>query len=282
METFTEPPWNTDDEPPIVSFCHRYLDRPGRFFLPDLFHIYLAGFGQDFAGSCLVYMLPVTFKSPLGDGVEAQLDTLNRSFKLWRKMFKVYTHTGSFNRNLLGFPDATKVFPTGTWSKASDTSKIITFIQYIAELFLTMVLRVTRFYTTFMWLALPLECAWKHSTKQIYGSILGFQPYFKIWVWLFPWADSRLHLQMFITYNSTWLSLVTPNRDLCALRHRSSFAVSSSVKQRATWNHCIDVFVTVLFIFEIFDLMITWGCGEITTWNADITPPQPWFNVYVR
>ena len=136
METFTEPPWNTDDEPPIVSFCHRYLDRPGRFFLPDLFHIYLAGFGQDFAGSCLVYMLPVTFKSPLGDGVEAQLDTLNRSFKLWRKMFKVYTHTGSFNRNLLGFPDATKVFPTGTWSKASDTSKIITFIQYIAELFL--------------------------------------------------------------------------------------------------------------------------------------------------
>ena len=145
----------------------------------------------------------------------------------------------------------------------------------------TMVLRVTRFYTTFMWLALPLECAWKHSTKQIYGSILGFQSYFKIWVRLFPWADSRLHLQMFITYNSTWLSLVTPNRDLCALRHRSSFGVSSSVKQRATWNHCIDVCVTVLFIFEIFNLMITWGCGEITKWNADITPPHPWFNVYV-
>lgn len=134
MVSFVEPPWPAGDEPHIVTFCHRYLNTPGRFFLPDLFHIYLAGFGQDFAGSALVYMLSVVFRSPHGDSVEAQLIVLNNAFKLWRKMFKVHTHIASFNRNMLGFPDASKVFPTGTWSKACDTTKIINFIQYIAEL----------------------------------------------------------------------------------------------------------------------------------------------------
>lgn len=135
MESFTEPPWDANDEPPIVTFCHRYMKRPGRFFLPDLFHIYLAGFGQDFAASCLVYMLPVTFWSSDAHSVEGQLVILNDAFKLWRKMFKVHTHIATFNRNMLGFPDASKVYPTGTWSKASDTAKIINFIQYIAELY---------------------------------------------------------------------------------------------------------------------------------------------------
>lgn len=118
-----------------MTFCHRYMERPGRFFLPDLFHIYLAGFGQDFAASSLVYMLPVTFESTDAHSVEGQLIVLNNAFKLWRKMFKVSTHIATFNRNMLGFPDATKVYPTGTWSKASDAAKIINFILYISELY---------------------------------------------------------------------------------------------------------------------------------------------------
>ena len=50
-------------------------------------------------------------------------------------MFKVSTHTYNFTRNMLNFLDAKKVFPTGTWSKASDTPKILEFILYVCSLY---------------------------------------------------------------------------------------------------------------------------------------------------
>ena len=46
---------------------------------------------------------------------------------------RVTANTYLFTRNMLNFPDATKTFPTGTWSKASDTSKISEFIIYMCE-----------------------------------------------------------------------------------------------------------------------------------------------------
>lgn len=36
---------------------------------------------------------------------------------------------------MLNFLDYTKSFPTGTWSKASDTAKIMTFISYVLDLY---------------------------------------------------------------------------------------------------------------------------------------------------
>ena len=111
-----------------------YNAHPAKFYLPDLFHIYLAGFGQDHAGSCLVYMLGpgILFQ---GSSVEKQLDSLNLAWRLWKRMFKVSTHTYNFTRNMLNFLDAKKVFPTGTWSKASDTPKILEFVLYVCSLY---------------------------------------------------------------------------------------------------------------------------------------------------
>ena len=109
-----------------------YLAHPAKYYLPDLFHIYLAGFGQDFAGGALVYMLGITFP---GSSVDQQLESLNGAWRRWKKMYKIYAHTYYFARPLLNFGDASKMYPTGTWSKASDTAKIIRFIKYMCELY---------------------------------------------------------------------------------------------------------------------------------------------------
>lgn len=126
------PPWFEGAECGLMTSSFGYNSQPAKFFLPDLFHIYLAGFGQDYAASCLVYMLGITFP---GTSVEQQLASLNSSWRLWKKMFHVSSHTYNFNRNMLNFPDAKKVFPTGTWSKASDTPKILKFVLYICSLY---------------------------------------------------------------------------------------------------------------------------------------------------
>ena len=125
------PPWVVEGGMLGPSF--RYKD-PATFYFPDLFHIYLAGVGQDFAASALVYMLPLTFQGGGSSSVEAQITVLNLVFKQWRAMQKKSTNLTSFTRNILNYPDATKTFPTGTWSKASDTPKIISFILYVLEL----------------------------------------------------------------------------------------------------------------------------------------------------
>ena len=125
------PPWG-DSPCGLMENSLGYNAHPAKFYLPDLFHIYLAGFGQDHAGSCLVYMLGILFQ---GSSVEKQLDSLNSAWRLWKRMFKFSTHTYNFTRNMLNFLDAKKVFPTGTWSKASDTPKILEFILYVCSLY---------------------------------------------------------------------------------------------------------------------------------------------------
>ena len=135
MATFREPPWEAGCPGGMLPASLSYRDCPAKFYLPDLFHIYLAGVGQDFAASCLVYMLPHMFSAPDSNSVDSQLEHLNAAFKLWRKMFKVSVNLASFNRDRLTFPDSKKTFPTGTWSKAADTSRIIQFIAYTCSLF---------------------------------------------------------------------------------------------------------------------------------------------------
>lgn len=126
------PPWVNGEECGMLFAALQYSKQPSNFFLPDLFHIYLAGFGQDHAASCLVYMLGTLFQ---GSSVDKQFDTLNTAWQMWKKMFHVTTHTYTFNRLMLNFTDGTKVFPTGTWSKASDTPKIMEFILYMCSLY---------------------------------------------------------------------------------------------------------------------------------------------------
>ena len=135
MQSFSEPPWEPGKEGGMIQASFTYLERPEKFYLPDLFHVYLAGIGQDYAASCLVYMLPHTFHSPAGNSVDAQLEMLNKTFTLWRRMFKVSVNLTCFNRDRLSFQDATKTYPSGTWSKAADTARIIQFIAYTCSMF---------------------------------------------------------------------------------------------------------------------------------------------------
>ena len=128
-----EPPWTVPGAMLVASLG--YKQQPAKFYLPDLFHIYLAGVGQDFAASCLVYMLPVCFAGPAGDNsVEAQLEILTQAIHAWRKKSKAPLHLSSFNRDKLSYHDNTKNYPTGTWSKCADTSTIVKFVQHVCTL----------------------------------------------------------------------------------------------------------------------------------------------------
>ena len=110
------------------------MKQPSKFYFPDLFHIYLTGVGQDFGASCLVYMLPRFFQGRIGNSVDKQLEMLNEVLTLWRKMHKAPVNLTAFTRDRLTFPDAKKIYLTGTWLKAADTTRIAQFIRYILEL----------------------------------------------------------------------------------------------------------------------------------------------------
>ncbi|CAE7591288.1 UPF1, partial [Symbiodinium sp. CCMP2456] len=135
MPTFTEVPWLPGQEGGMISPSLSYMDRPAKFYFVDLFHVYLAGVGQDFASSCLVYMLPICFPGSEGNSVDAQIEKLNQVYTHWRKTRKVPMHLVSFTRDKLQFHDATSAYPAGTWSKAADTARIVQFIIFVcAEL----------------------------------------------------------------------------------------------------------------------------------------------------
>ncbi|CAE7275395.1 UPF1 [Symbiodinium sp. CCMP2592] len=124
MPEFTTPPWRPGLEGGMLRPSLCYLDRPAKFYLADLFHIYLAGVGQDFCSSCLVYMLPICFAGDQGNNsVDAQIENLNSES----------VHLTAFTRDKLQFFDASSTFPSGTWSKAADTARIMKFIVYVCD-----------------------------------------------------------------------------------------------------------------------------------------------------
>ena len=135
MDKNMEPPWEHGKEGGMLEASLSYFKQPAKFYLPDLFHIYLAGVGQDFGASGIVYMLPIFFHGRRGNSVDKQLEMLNEVFTLWRKMNKVPMNLIAFTRDRLTYPDATKVYPTGTWPKAADTPRIIQFMLYVLDLF---------------------------------------------------------------------------------------------------------------------------------------------------
>ena len=128
-----EPPWERDLQGGMLQASLGY-EVPAKFYLPDMFHIWLMGVGQDFAASCIVYLLPIAFKGRESNNVDSQLVTLNKVFNLWRKMYKVPMNLCAFTRDRLTFPDAKKTYPSGTWPKAADTARIIQFVHYILQL----------------------------------------------------------------------------------------------------------------------------------------------------
>ena len=134
MPMFREPPWEPGSEGGMLKASLGYVERPAKFYLADLFHVYLAGVGQDFCSSCLVYMLPTCFPGSRGNSVDAQIEKLNEVFRKWRLECKEAVHLTAFTRDKLQYFDATSAFPAGTWSKAADTARITKFIVYICEL----------------------------------------------------------------------------------------------------------------------------------------------------
>lgn len=96
------PPWQEGEECGLLVRSFPYIAHPAKFYLPDLFHIYLAGFGQDHGASCLVYMLGTIFG---GSSVEVQLGSLNVAWRFYKRMHHVSTHTYNFTRLVLNFLD---------------------------------------------------------------------------------------------------------------------------------------------------------------------------------
>ena len=165
MQVDTEPPWN--DECGLVSFSLKY-EKPATFFLPDLFHIYLAGFGQDYAASALVYLLPIAFQSPHAASVEAHFEVLNTCWKAWKKCSRWLPTPGP---------------STGTTWRILTIQKHI--LQVLGQKHLTrqksllslstspvsgwMTIPMTKYSTTYIWQAKQLVLACGASTSVIFG-----------------------------------------------------------------------------------------------------------------
>ena len=127
-----EPPWNAGDEGGMLAASLGYQLQPAKFYLPDLFHIYLAGVGQDFVASAVIYVAPLFFPGERGcNALEDNLENLTRSFHAWRKKNKIQAHVVSLTKEKLGYVNATDSYPTGTWSKCADTTSITKYILHI-------------------------------------------------------------------------------------------------------------------------------------------------------
>ncbi|CAK9101504.1 Regulator of nonsense transcripts 1-like [Durusdinium trenchii] len=232
MPHFLEPPWGPGQEGGMLESSLQYTMNPAKFYLHDLFHVYLAGVGQDFAAAALVAMLPHMFQSPDSNSVDAQISVLNDAFKAWRKMFHVGCHITAFSKTMLHYPDQTKQFPTGMWSKASDTARIIQFIAYVCSLW-------------------PELCSQNKmlgyidmASRAIGNSMVGL---YDADLWIEPLVDSAnifdAHLGFLITYGTKPSTSVCFN--FCAdqgpaadQNHRTEWDVFFGLLQQASHTCC--------------------------------------------
>ena len=120
-------PWNT--MPPWFNHvpAHVQEDR-GSFFKLDLLHIYHLGVGRDFAGSSLSVLLE---QVQPGDTLVEKLEALNDDLGAFCASTHRQIHFKLLTRELLGC--ASSKYPTGHWSKASDTPVLVQFIYWILQ-----------------------------------------------------------------------------------------------------------------------------------------------------
>ena len=116
------PPW-FDHVP-----AHVHEDR-GSFFKLDILHIYHLGVGRDFGGSSLTVLLDEVYQ---GDSLPAKLQAMNDDLRRFCTSTNRQIHFKNLTRELLGCAGSSK-YPTGHWSKASDTPVLVQFVFWILQ-----------------------------------------------------------------------------------------------------------------------------------------------------
>ena len=122
-------PW--DSPGPLLKYCLTDSDNAARFYCPDLFHIFHAGTGKDFAASSLLYATKTLFQ---GRSLQSRLDQMNGALRSYLKRTKgVSLHCGELTLDLLGY-ESSASYPWGHWSKGADT---VVLLRFLTELLRT-------------------------------------------------------------------------------------------------------------------------------------------------
>ena len=119
-------PWN--EPSPILAYLLAEQRNLANFFKYDLFHVFYAGLGKDFAASSLVFMLRTLLKKR--SKVES-MKFLNEELLRWRRETKSESlHCGRISWDLLDY-EGPRSYPKGKWSKGMDTGKVIKFTEWL-------------------------------------------------------------------------------------------------------------------------------------------------------
>ena len=99
------------------------------FYKPDVFHIFHAGLGMDFAASACMYICKTVFKR---SRLDLSLGDLKVEFKQFLQQTKEKVNFSILTMELLGYASS-KSFPKGHWSKNMDTARVCKFVEHVAS-----------------------------------------------------------------------------------------------------------------------------------------------------
>ena len=112
---------------PLLRHLHLDELNIAGFYKPDLFHVYHAGVGKDFAASAIVYAMKTFYKRK---NIKESLALINQEIKLYLKETKQSMNFATFTFEMLGYGSA-RTFPVGHWSKNMDTATVATFAEHL-------------------------------------------------------------------------------------------------------------------------------------------------------
>ena len=117
-------PW--DDPSPLLHYLPVNDTDVAGFFKPDLFHVFHAGLGKDYAASCLVYLCKSIYKQRR---IDTSLQLLNADFRQFLQDTKEKCNFRQFSFDMLGY-ESSRSYPKGHWSKNMDTATVCKFVEH--------------------------------------------------------------------------------------------------------------------------------------------------------
>lgn len=118
-------PWS-EPGPLLQHLALNELD-VASFYRPDLFHVYHAGVGKDFAASAIIYAMKTFYKRR---NIHLSVDAINEELKQFLQQTKVRINFGRLTLEMLGYSTA-RSYPFGHWSKNMDTAVMAKFAEYL-------------------------------------------------------------------------------------------------------------------------------------------------------
>ena len=117
-------PW--DEPSPLLHYLPVNDTDVAGFFKPDLFHVFHAGLGKDYAASCLVYLCKSIYKQRR---IDTSLQLLNADFRQFLQDTKEKCNFRQFSFEMLGY-ESSRSYPKGHWSKNMDTATVCKFVEH--------------------------------------------------------------------------------------------------------------------------------------------------------